>query len=606
VSNESHLSVVDGQQRLTTVIIILAQLYNACADENETQTQAEIRDLISCQIEGQTHFRLENGSVGEYFHFFTENGRNKIKLEIDTTQDIYKQTVKFNEAYSIIGEALSNRDRTITLDTYKQRLLDCEILLFAQKNPANLQQGSSEEIYIDINEKAQRLDPEDIFKGHCFAICKTFAQQNQVKTFWRSIKKNFFSMDHIFKKADMGIFLHFYLLANEATKSNRKDIKKDLTISGENIITYYYDTPTKVIDLLKAMNQYQTNLKSFTGELNLIDHEFSKIMTATPQDIGNSREQLKEVNTILRNIIACNQNLFKLPLFFLINNNYEKEIANKMTLTQLMSFTYLYYIYMLLFSKIGGSRKREALPNSLIRKLYLDQGYLIQFIREIINYSNGFDLDNKTLDNVDARKQFYNILDFKSTSTNTPSTQDEHLTLKLSLFPDAYNLEHLLINQSKSVIWHSVSYSEQIPVTNTDYTFSANDFNTCESWSNQNNCWANFIWVDEVFNRDELKNNDIINKIKQLRGSTIALDLPTPGSYAKKHCHIEIICQHIMNTNGFGRLLTAYNNDDSRENVLDYYRTFIENYFKEENVDLLRTKFKDGFDEILSSLQSLI
>lgn len=38
----NFLSLVDGQQRLTTIILMLAQLYNACADEDETETQDEI------------------------------------------------------------------------------------------------------------------------------------------------------------------------------------------------------------------------------------------------------------------------------------------------------------------------------------------------------------------------------------------------------------------------------------------------------------------------------------------------------------------------------------------------------------------------------------
>ena len=46
VPNQPFLSVVDGQQRLTTLILMLAWLYNACADEGETETQQEIESLI--------------------------------------------------------------------------------------------------------------------------------------------------------------------------------------------------------------------------------------------------------------------------------------------------------------------------------------------------------------------------------------------------------------------------------------------------------------------------------------------------------------------------------------------------------------------------------
>ena len=101
------------------------------------------------------------------------------KLQVDCSQDIYRQSKKFEDSYKIIADTLAEVSRnnpTISLDNYKTHLLDCRILLFSQKNTGNLQQGSSEEIYIDINEKSQRLDPEDIFKGYCFSICNTLAK----------------------------------------------------------------------------------------------------------------------------------------------------------------------------------------------------------------------------------------------------------------------------------------------------------------------------------------------------------------------------------------------------------------------------------------------
>lgn len=195
----NFLSLVDGQQRLTTIILMLAQLYNACADEDETETQDEIEALITCEINGHRVLKLENGSVGEYLHFVREpDNKRRINLDINPAVDIYKQSSKFKDAWNIIEKEIyemRQRNPDVTLDVYKQQLLDCKILLFAQKNTANMQQGSSEEIYIDINEKAQKLDPEDIFKGHCFAICKTVQQQDRVKILWRSIKQKFFSMD---------------------------------------------------------------------------------------------------------------------------------------------------------------------------------------------------------------------------------------------------------------------------------------------------------------------------------------------------------------------------------------------------------------------------
>ena len=600
VSGEEYLSVVDGQQRLTTIMLILIQLYNLCADEGETETQSEIQELISSQIGGQNFFKLINGSLGEYLYFYTdENGRNKIRIDIDTTHDIYKQAKKFDEACMIIQTAFVDRDQSVTLDSYKQRLVDCEMLLFAQKNTANIQQGSSEEIYIDINEKAQRLDPEDIFKGHCFAICKTIEQQNQVKMLWRSIKQNFFSMANIFKKDDMGVFLHFFLLTQEAEKSNPKDIKKDLTIAGENIIIYHYNTPTKAINLLKSIEKFQLNLIDFANKIGIIGHDFPKIMTTDAQTLGNSTEQMKELNAILRDVIACNQDLFKFPLFYLVNQNYRKEPSDKLTYKQLAGFTYLYYVYMFLFSRIGGSTKRKDLPSKLINKMSMGQDYLVQFVKEIIAYSGDTTLDRKFISDDITRKQLYIILDrFKYTATNIPASHDGELSFKLRLFPETYNLEHLVVNQSRSIKWCSND--------ETEYEFADDDFSACDAWARQYNKWSNFIWIDGTFNRDILKNKDIINKLILLRGTAVALNAPEQGTYAKKHYHIEVICQHIMATEGFDELLRAYSNNESRQTVLTCYENFIKKYFDDENIDILRTKLETQFKEMLCNLENLI
>lgn len=592
---------------------MLAQLYNACADEGETETQDELETLITCEINGHRILKLDNGSVGEYLHFVREqDGKRKINLEINPALDIYKQSGKFAEAWNIIRKEIyeiRQRNPDITLDVYKQQLLDCRILLFAQKNTANMQQGSSEEIYIDINEKAQKLDPEDIFKGHCFAICKTVVQQNRVKILWRSIKQKFFSMDQIFKKVDMGVFLHFYLLTQEATKTPRQDIKKDLTINGENVITQRYNSPTKVINLLKDMETYQENLIDFMSKLSIVRYQYSEIMNASAQVIGNNMDRINEFASILTTIITCNQNLFKLPLFYLIDENYRKEPADKLSYNQLSNFIYLYYVYMFLFSRLGGSRKREDLANDLIYKIQADENFIIQFIREIKDYGKGFEIaiDEKALKNEATRKQLYSILDyFKPVSQNTPATCDADLFVKFQLFPENYNLEHLIVNQSHNILWRSVAYDEEHPDPNFEFRFTIDDLRTCSAWVSSNNCWANFVWVDKDFNRDSLKNKDIINKIKILRGTYIASEVPRNGTYAKKHSHIEIICQHIMKTNGYGELLAAYNNNESRANVLGKYQTFINNYFSEDHLKGLQETLTNELVQKLQDLYQMI
>lgn len=222
---------------------------------------------------------------------------------------------------------------------------------------------------------------------------------------------------------------------------------------------------------------------------------------------------------------------------------------------------------------------------------------------------NSFEIaiDEKALKDEATRKQLYSILDyFKPSSQNTPATCDADLSVKFQLFPENYNLEHLIVNQSHNILWRSAAYDEAHPDPNFEHRFTINDFRMCPAWVGPNNCWANFIWIDKDFNRDSLKNKDIINKIIILRGTYVASEAPHNGTYAKKHSHIEIICQHIMKTNGYGELLTAYNNNEPRADVLRRYQTFINNYFSEDSLKELQDTLTNEFVQKLQELYQMI
>jgi len=557
-------------------------------------------------------FILENASVGEYLHLETDaNGIKRIKLEINSQTDIFRQSSQFVNAWNIIGQTAADtraKNPTTTLDGYKQKLLDCKMLIFAQKNTDGVQQGSIEEIYIDINEKSQKLDHEDIFKGHCFAICKTMTTQAQVKQLWRTIKQQFFSMDEILKKTDMDSFLHYYLLTQEATKETRKDIKKDLTIDGESVITRDFNSPTKVKNLLEDIELYQANILEFNNGLNCAQPEFADIMTASAQEIGNNRAQLFEIQTIIKELFACQQNLFKLPAFYFVDKHMRKPVGEKLTYAQLSGFIYLYYIYMFLFARLVSSRKRADLANGLIKNIHSGEGFLLQFIKEIKDYSDSlaWTLEEKGLKS-EARKHLYQLLDyFQATSTATPATNDSDLSIKMRLFPNTYNMEHLIVHKSHKITWRSANYTDQNTPENTEYKFTTNDFRTCQPWIKPNNQWANFIWIDSTFNRDTLKNYDIITKIKLLRGDCAKDNPPANNTYAKKHAHIEMICQHIMRTAGFDQLYEAYRTDAARDVVRDRYQAFIDNYFAEDSTKALCQKLNEKFSAQLGLLYELV
>jgi len=81
---------------------------------------------------------------------------------------------------------------------------------------------------------------------------------------------------------------------------------------------------------------------------------------------------------------------------------------------------------------------------------------------------------------------------------------------------------------------------------------------------------------------------------------------PANGTYAKKHAHIEMICQHIMQTAGFDQLYEAYQTNAARDVVRDRYQVFIDNYFAEDSTKTLCQKLNEKFSAQLGLLYELV
>ena len=174
--NDSY-EVVDGQQRLTTFFLVLAELFNYY--DGEPLEQEAIENLIKPY--GQ--LVLENQSVGEYL---IRNG-SCYDLSISEEGDIYYQKETFHATWQIIKDFLDKMNGFEEARSFKNKMYNCEFLVLI--NDQTEQDGSVEQVFLDINEKSQLLDPAAIFKGHCFEIFEK-EHHESLKQKWVEVKKN--------------------------------------------------------------------------------------------------------------------------------------------------------------------------------------------------------------------------------------------------------------------------------------------------------------------------------------------------------------------------------------------------------------------------------
>ena len=171
--------IVDGQQRITTLFFILIELYNLL----ETATIEQ--GTIIKTIKNEEKYILDNKSFGNDFIIEEDN-----KLCIDIKNDIYYQKENIKAVISSIRDNLNN---CLNKEDVLSNLLGSQLVVIINEDTAGAFQDPVEQIFLDINEKSQGLDSEDIFKGYCF---KNFGGRNieVLKKDWEERKQELFSL----------------------------------------------------------------------------------------------------------------------------------------------------------------------------------------------------------------------------------------------------------------------------------------------------------------------------------------------------------------------------------------------------------------------------
>lgn len=96
-------------------------------------------------------------------------------------------------------------------------MIDSKLLVFINDSDDDVR--SIEQMFLDINEKTQKLDAENIFKGHCFEIFQEDGYA-ELKLTWIRLKKVAMKFSQLFGYKDTGQYLYLYLLKDGSIPEN--------------------------------------------------------------------------------------------------------------------------------------------------------------------------------------------------------------------------------------------------------------------------------------------------------------------------------------------------------------------------------------------------
>lgn len=537
--SNDHYDIIDGQQRITTCYLTLLCLYNLY--EGAQHEQDSIRGLL---LGEDNKCILLNDSVGRFVQI---DGR-KMNLSILHDADIYFQQETFERAYQKIFSILEHifkQGGFEALRAFRRKLYDCEFLVLIQNEHQNTR--PVEQIFLDINEKAQLLTTADIFKGHCF---ENYDEEydEELKAIWVQLKKCsvVFSSLFSFKDFDQYIYL-FFLIDVDRT------LPENLSPNGKHYLEGKSMDETEQI--LKKMIDYGNAVITFKDNLSNNQYYFEDLCPNSMEYRNTADHQaLKEMSlSILEGKQAQYQ---KLPfMYFIYVLSGSKTLQKQITHEQLRKIISNYYIYATLF-RISPNEKSKKNIDYTLKDALKEEAPIPAVIASVqalrANKVQGFDAKEKfnaayyfhiysIIDNYIANKNFVNLL----------YSRKNH-----------YNIEHFIIPDGRKRIinWLDGKRTEVLTLPK-------------EFVGRMKPRTINYIVTEEKLN-EYLDVFDVVTKITRIKEWYKRKEKSIPT-------HVDRFIKHIESLPQYNKIVELKGTQYTKEHLEQVYMDFLNSYFSD-------------------------
>ncbi|WQV01882.1 DUF262 and DUF1524 domain-containing protein [Helicobacter pylori] len=233
-THSSPLLIIDGQQRLTTITLLLIALRNHSSDEVKilekfSRKEIENRYLINSNRDGDKKFRL----------ILSESDKDTLLFLIDENKRKPSEpSVKIVENFKLFEKWISeNTDKLETICKGLEKLMIVWIALEKGKDDPQL-------IFESMNSKGVDLTQTDLIRNYIIMETEVEKQECFYKKYWRAMEEDFKQNETLFNK-----FVRHYLTIKIGKAPKEKEVY-------EAFKNYQQEKGIETEDLLKDLQKY--------------------------------------------------------------------------------------------------------------------------------------------------------------------------------------------------------------------------------------------------------------------------------------------------------------------------------------------------------------
>ncbi|GMS53098.1 DUF262 domain-containing protein [Enterococcus raffinosus] len=269
---EKLFEVIDGQQRITTIYIIMLVLYHRLyileAGDNEKKRLKKFINNFPFYSEDSPTIPLL-----EYLHRNIMNENNN--LEISEINPIYENFKKIDETLSELLQKMDKEKSIGKIVEFTKNILEQRIIVLSYQTPS-----LALDSFIALNMKGRPLDTYEIFSAICLKIIDSPKEMNDYKKKLNEIFNLYSSNSNLLGFQSFDHFLKSMIICmNYPQYVHDSDKMSDIHLKMPNhYIEETYKNPTSIMTFIDDLKIFLDQIISFikTGKLGDLDTLFSK------------------------------------------------------------------------------------------------------------------------------------------------------------------------------------------------------------------------------------------------------------------------------------------------------------------------------------------
>lgn len=462
---KKEYSIIDGQQRITTILIILSVLRDIFEEKKEKELADWIKSYLSKKNDdGIEYLILVNENLGLYFRNFILR-KEKVSYLPDNEQQ--KRIEKaYNYFYKEITVLCDWKDDLSFLKILRDQILELKIIRINVINEIDWYT-----IFEILNAKGKQLELSDRMKNIFLkALPKTFPDDD-AKIQWERIRKNIQEASKW--KNSFSNFINHYWISNYKKRT-------------EDEIYYHF----------KSEIASQETIKDFIDDLEK-NSEFYKRITLTWEF---SKEE-NMINMILRSFKLYPRLAQVRPILLSLFSNYENWTINEKNLIKYLKRLESFHF---IFSWVTSSLWNK------IEKIYYKHSPIIKNNYSPKNIKDFFDELKEELPDYESFKLWFKRIWFSNKNKEFKSKRNlvRYILEKIDNYyfnntweykADSFSIEHILWDNGTlwtAQIWNLLPLAQK-------FNWKSEDFILKSKLSNYKN--SNYISVKKFYENNKEK-----------------------------------------------------------------------------------------------------